>query len=111
MFLTTDEFYLKNYIYKVFYVIMTYFTKRLQFYYVFRMQENSCIASGLGYNGVKDGEHQWDRIIGGFCMRIEKDYNPQSNLKVSLKLRVMPCIVLEPPYPCIPEELCFLETT
>lgn len=24
------------------------------------LQEGSCILSGLGYNGVVDGKHQWD---------------------------------------------------
>jgi lysophospholipid acyltransferase len=77
----TPAFYDFNIIYKVGYTLIAFFTKRLQFYVAFRGQELGCVSAGLGYNGIKDGVHQWDRAIGGVIMKLEKSCNPVDFMK------------------------------
>ncbi len=83
-FIITAAFYEYNMLYKIGYVIISFFAKRLQFYLVFRGQELGCVSAGLGYNGIKDGVHQWDRVIGGCIVKLEKSCNPVEFMKVPL---------------------------
>mmetsp|Transcript_39240 Transcript_39240/g.37652 ORF Transcript_39240/g.37652 Transcript_39240/m.37652 type:complete len:359 (+) Transcript_39240:283-1359(+) len=58
----SDEFYNKSYLYKLYYIFWSFLGRRAQFFLVFRQQEVACVSAGVGYNGVKDGKHQWDRV-------------------------------------------------
>jgi len=61
-YMITDEFAACSFIYKAFYVLMTFKVRRAQFYLVFRQQEAACVSAGLGYNGIVEGKHNWDRV-------------------------------------------------
>ncbi|KAI9266628.1 MBOAT, membrane-bound O-acyltransferase family-domain-containing protein [Phascolomyces articulosus] len=38
------------------------FVTRSKFYCVWMLAEGSCILSGFGYNGIREGKHRWDRL-------------------------------------------------
>ncbi len=63
---------------------MVFMSRRFQFYVFFKIQELGCISAGLGYNGMKEGKHQWDRVVGGFCLAMETSYDPLELLKVTI---------------------------
>ena len=73
----------KSSLYKNIYIYISFSSRRFQFYAAFRLIESTCIASGLGFNGFKDGKAQWDRIIGGFAWICETECNPAVVLKVN----------------------------
>lgn len=46
------------------------------FYYVaFMLQTGSVIASGLGYNGLENGEAKWDTVVSVYLVDVERSYS------------------------------------
>ena len=55
--------------------------KRFFYYSPFSATTGAIIASGLGYNGIKEekgdkGIHTWDKIVGVFEWEVETVYSP-----------------------------------
>ena len=63
----SPEYTESSFLYRFFYLNMTFYGYRYFYYLGFVMQEGTAIASGLGYNGKsleKGGHDLWDKIIG-----------------------------------------------
>jgi hypothetical protein len=78
----TEEFSQKNHFSKWLYLYFSMLARRAQFYSAFMFMEGSCRASGLGYNGQKEGKDNWDRIIAGNPIACEVLSDPSIIIKV-----------------------------
>lgn len=45
--------------------------------------ELGLVASGVNYNGTKDGKHKWDVAIGAYGIDTETTATPQTTFKVN----------------------------
>lgn len=82
----TDEFGSWSFLYKLFYVQISWGFKRYFYHAAFLFGSSTFIASGLGYNGseIKDDKvvkHKWDRIMGVLLWEAETATNANSFLK------------------------------
>ncbi|KAI8139227.1 MBOAT, membrane-bound O-acyltransferase family-domain-containing protein [Fennellomyces sp. T-0311] len=77
------------------------FMTRCKFYCVWLLSEGSCILSGFGYNGIREGRHRWDRLrnIAWFSVETSQSFKELSGywnlgannwLRHYVYLRVMP---------------------
>ena len=55
--------------------------KRFFYYNPFCMSCGAIIASGLGYNGVQKGDHQWNKIISVYIWELETSSSPIEMLR------------------------------
>lgn len=59
------------------YYYVAMMTKRMFYYVPFKMGTSATAACGLNYNGIdKEGNHQWDKIVGMYVWKIEFATNP-----------------------------------
>jgi len=73
----TEEYGEMDYWYKIVYYFVAMTAQRFIFYMAFIFADTSCIASGLGYNGVDEkGNHLWDKIVGAYILDIELGSSP-----------------------------------
>lgn len=45
------------------------------------MSTGAIVASGLGYNGEKNGEHAWDKIVSVYIWEVETSASPIEMLR------------------------------
>ena len=62
-----------------YYIAMT--VKRMFYYNPFSMSTGAIVASGLGYNGVKNGHEQWDKIVSVYLWQVETSSSPIEMLR------------------------------
>mmetsp|Transcript_42867 Transcript_42867/g.56680 ORF Transcript_42867/g.56680 Transcript_42867/m.56680 type:complete len:163 (+) Transcript_42867:546-1034(+) len=72
-----------SYMYRLFYYFVSMTVKRFFYYNPFCMTTGAIIASGLGYNGVKNEtqEHSWDKVIGVYIWELETSTSPIEMLR------------------------------
>ena len=70
-----------SYPYRLFYYFVAMSVRRFFYYNPFCLSTGSIVASGLGYNGVKDGEHQWNKVIGVYIWELETAGSPIEMLR------------------------------
>ena len=70
-----------SYPYRVFYYFVAMTVKRFFYYNPFTMTTGAIVASGLGYNDVKNGEHQWDKIVSVYIWEVESSASPIEMLR------------------------------
>jgi len=62
-----------------YYIAMS--VKRTFYYNAFSMSTGAIVASGLGYNGVKNGEEKWDKIVSVYIWETETSSSPIEMLR------------------------------
>jgi len=76
-----DKYTDDSWLYRVFYYYVAMTVKRFFYYNAFSMSCGAIVASGLGYNGVKEGEHSWDKIVSCYIWEIETAASPIEMLR------------------------------
>jgi len=71
----TPEFLQQSFLYKVFYIWIGASLCRFPYYFAWMLSEGSCILSGIGYSGMKDGTPQWERATNCKVLDLETAQN------------------------------------
>jgi len=71
----TEEFFDHSFLYKILYMWMATSLCRFPYYFAWMLSEGSCILSGVGYSGTKDGVPQWERATNCGVINLETAQN------------------------------------
>ena len=73
----TETFSSMNILQKVVYYFISMGGYRFRYYFIFTLIECNMQSCGLGYNGTKNGNHRWDRIVGCYWWGVESANSSQ----------------------------------
>ena len=67
--------------YRIVYYFISMSVKRFFYYNPFCSTTGAIIASGLGYNGMVNGAHNWNKIVGVYIWELETSSSPIEMLR------------------------------
>ena len=65
-----------SFAYRIFYWHVSMSLKRFYYYNPFCLSTGAIVACGLGYNGIENGHHKWNKVVGVYWKELEMSTSP-----------------------------------